>query len=334
MIKHPLISVVMSCYNSQSTIKDAVDSILSQTVEDFELIIIDDASTDDTLKILREYEDERIILVCNDTNRGLGYNLNYGVKIAKGDYIARMDSDDISLPYRFECQVKYLREHPDVICLGSRAKKIGKLSMFNRLFRSTILQVQSYDDIKIQMLNGTPMLHPSVMFNGILLRESGLNYDPAFKRAQDYELWSRMVFDYKMENLKDILLLYRYSSTQASNQYRKEQIVNSEVMYRRVLHKLLGREVSDEELNMHILFSTKLNCDKDELEKVSKWVEILHEATISSLIFSEKSFNKFMSVRWAAICRCSLKRTMRIQKYLSKYYFRPYSVQNFLRLIK
>ncbi len=330
----PLVTVLMSTYNSQSTIKEAVDSILNQTLLNFEFIIIDDASTDNTLKILKEYRDSRIKIIENKENKGLGYNLNYGINISKGAYIARMDSDDISLPQRFQKQVDYLNLHPDIICVGSRAYRFGNLSLFQKLFKRVMNQILSYDELKIQMLNGTPLLHPSVMFNGILLRKAGFNYSPTFRRAQDYELWTRMIWDFKMENMKDCLLKYRYSKSQASSRFRSEQIANSNIMYQRVLSKLLGRTVNNEEILTHSLFSTKNHLSHDEFNKVSHWIDILHDAVIVSSIFDEQSFNKIMAVRWAAICRASLKRKDRFFVFCSKPYFKKYLFKNYLRLLK
>ena len=117
----PKISVVMSCYNRAEYSKLAIESILNQTYKDFEFIIIDDCSTDNTADVIQEYadKDERIVFIKNKQNMDYNYNLRKGFEIAKGEYIARMDDDDISMPERFEKQVEYLDKHPEITVLGT-----------------------------------------------------------------------------------------------------------------------------------------------------------------------------------------------------------------------
>ena len=131
MNNSPKISVVMSCYNRENFVRDAIESILNQTYTDFEFIIIDDCSTDKTPEIIQEYadKDNRIVYIRNEENMDYNYNLRKGFKLAKGEYIARMDDDDISLPERFEKQVSYLDEHPDITVLGSLIDIFGELKI-------------------------------------------------------------------------------------------------------------------------------------------------------------------------------------------------------------
>ncbi len=123
--KFPRITVIMPVYNCELYIKEAIDSILNQTFTDFEFLIIDDASTDKTVSIIKEYKDFRIQLIEKEGNKGISDSLNYGLKVAKGEYIARMDGDDISLPERFVKQVTFLDSNPDVILCGSNFGIIG-----------------------------------------------------------------------------------------------------------------------------------------------------------------------------------------------------------------
>ena len=123
--KNIKISVVMAVYNGEKYLRSAIDSILSQTYIDFEFIIIDDCSTDNTANILESYTDSRIQIIRNEKNLRLPASLNKGLKIAKGKYIARMDADDIAMPDRFEKQVKYLEAHQEVAVIG------GSFQVFN-----------------------------------------------------------------------------------------------------------------------------------------------------------------------------------------------------------
>jgi glycosyltransferase involved in cell wall biosynthesis len=204
MLDNPLITVLMSCYNSQSTIREAVDSILTQTVGNFEFIIIDDASTDDTLKILREYKDNRIILICNELNRGLGYNLNYGVNIAKGDYIARMDSDDISYPDRCERQLKIFETRDDVdLVSGTIEEFIDTKDVIESRRELPVEPEEVYEYCKTRC----PFNHPCIMYKKTAIEESG-GYIP-FK-LEDYYLWVRVLqHGFRGYNIKESLLWMR-----------------------------------------------------------------------------------------------------------------------------
>ena len=133
-----LVSIVMGCYNNEDTIKESINSILVQTYSNFEFIIIDDCSKDHTVDIINSIRDSRIRLMINSENKGLGYSLHTGVCEAKGIYIARMDADDISYPNRIEEEVLFLQKNPEVICVGSWAKKIGNISTLTKLFNPYI----------------------------------------------------------------------------------------------------------------------------------------------------------------------------------------------------
>lgn len=327
----PLVSVVMGCYNSEKFIIEAIDSILSQTISDIEFIIIDDCSKDKTKEIIKSYHDDRIILVENSVNKGLGYNLNYGVNISRGRYIARMDADDISLPKRFEKQVKYLESHPDVVCVGTWSKKIGDINMRSRLFSRYIKTSTDYERLKALILFGTPMMHPSVMFNGDMLRANGINYDPSFRKAQDYELWSRIIWNYRITNIPEVLLYYRYSSGQASNKNRSEQVSLSDKIYRRLLEKVLGREPAQEEVDVHTMISTRSALTNEELDKAITWIQYLYENIRVNRIVNPKSFASFISDRWVAICRESLRKFDRF-RYFNSFDFVKLSIWETLKL--
>lgn len=330
-MSRPLVSVVMGCYNSEKYIREAIDSILHQTICDFEFIIIDDCSNDNTIKIIKSYDDNRIRLILNDENKGLGYSLNYGLNIAKGKYIARMDADDISLPKRFEMQIKYLESNPDVVCVGTWSKKIGDIGLMTQIFSPYIKNHESHEYLKALVLFGTPMMHPSVMFNADMLRTNGINYDPSCRKAQDYELWSRIIWKYRMANIPKVLLFYRYSSTQASNNNRNEQVLLSEMIYRRLLTMVLGREPKQEEIDVHTMVCTRSVLTKEELTKSSSWLCYLYEAICKSGLVSPACFASFVSDRWAAICRDSLKRKERFH-YFTKLYFVSFSIVRLLKL--
>ena len=240
MNANPKISVVMSCYNRESYVRDAIESILNQTYTDFEFIIIDDCSTDKTPEIIQEYadKDNRIIFIRNQENMDYNYNLRKGFKIAKGEYIARMDDDDISLPERFEKQVSYLDQHPDITVLGTFIKTFGELEI-----ESWITETDS-DVLNVLMNFHNPMCHPSVMIRKSFLQEHDLTYSPKELYAEEYDLWKNIILNGgKLANLPEELVRYR---THKNNISQVRWNIQQETAYR-VSKQLLTRFFNDKE---------------------------------------------------------------------------------------
>ena len=209
----PKISVIMPVYNCETYIKEAIDSILNQTFSDFELIIIDDCSTDSTLSIVKSYSDQRINVVEKEQNTGYTNSLNDAILIAKGKYIARMDGDDISLPERFEKQVEFLENNSEIILCGTEVEIIGK----NHISKYP----SNHEMIKIQLCYNASFYHPTIMIRRLVLLEN--NYDKKFEPAEDYELWTRLVNIGELANLDEVLLQYRIHQSQTSNIRKLEQ---------------------------------------------------------------------------------------------------------------
>ena len=215
------ISVVMAAYNAEKYLKEAMDSILGQTYDDFELIVIDDKSSDASGQILKDYaaRDSRVVVLENQENMGLTKSLNKGLRVAKGEYIARMDADDISVPDRFEKQVAFLDSHPDhsfVSCIGRYIDEDGKEEQL-RLFPET------NEEIYAMMPKVDAVMHPGVMFRREDIRKIG-DYCEDFRVVQDYDLWFRgMAAGYKFYNIQEPLVLFRRNdsyNTRKSKAYR------------------------------------------------------------------------------------------------------------------
>ena len=216
MSPNPKITVLMPVYNCELYIKEAVDSILNQTFSDFEFIIIDDASTDATVSIIRSYNDSRIYLVEKTFNTGLTNSLNHGLSIAKGEYIARMDGDDVSLPERFLQQVAFLDKNLDVVVCGGYFKIIG--------MDKIITVPENHEDIKLAMLKDCAIAHPTVMMRKETLKQHSLMYDITKEPAEDYDLWTRLLSIGKLHNLQKVLLNYRVHNSQVSQKRNVQQI--------------------------------------------------------------------------------------------------------------
>ena len=220
----PVISVLMSVYREPvDWIKQSVDSILNQTFTDFELIIINDKpDREDNQSLLEEYKkkDNRIVIITNKENIGLTKSLNKGLSVAQGNYIARMDADDISLPTRFQKQYAYMESHPNVIVLGTAIKYMGKGA-----WKKASDGIRFTDEeIRAQMLIDNCIAHPTVFIRKAVLDESGIQYDESYKHSQDIRLWEQM-WDYgEFANLKDKLLMYRLSDQQITKSSTSSQV--------------------------------------------------------------------------------------------------------------
>lgn len=203
MSEPPLVTVIMSVYNDEQYVGEAVDSILEQTYQNFELLLIDDGSTDGSKEILGEYAtQEPVTLVQNDENKGLTASLNRGIDAASGKYIARQDADDRSRPTRLERQVEYLESHPDVGLVGTDAIMIDADGSSVRRRHVPSRPSQS------ELLEQNHFVHGSVMLRRGLLEAVG-GYDELFKYAQDYDLWLRLAKRTTLRNIPEPLYGFR-----------------------------------------------------------------------------------------------------------------------------
>jgi len=258
--KAPLISVVLPVFNAEKYVEDAVRSVLQQTFRNFELIVINDGSTDGTRTTL-EYiacEDDRIRLISRE-NKGLVETLNEGISLASGKWIARMDADDIALPDRFERQLQWLQETDADIC-GSWIRLFGAADTH------ILKHAQTDSAIKMELLFGAPFAHPSVMMRRALVKE--LRYDKAWEKAEDYDLWERAVRGgWKMTNVPEVLLHYRQHDTQISTvTSSRQQYLTQEIRHRYwtfIFEQIkLNKEWIDEILKLRMVSPSQPNMDK------------------------------------------------------------------------
>ena len=216
----PLVSVVMSVYNGLPYLEEAVESVLDQTFEDFEFIIINDGSTDGSKALLEALaaSDERIGLV-HQENQGLTKSLNRGLEMARGTRVARMDADDLAHPERFERQLQFLRTHPEVGMLGTRTEFIDEAGEVSGKWRVPVAQ----DAITWHLLFNTCICHSSLMADRAVLEKLG-GYAKWATTAQDYELFTRAIFETQIANLPEVLLWKRRDDQNITAKRREEQI--------------------------------------------------------------------------------------------------------------
>lgn len=199
----------MPVYNSEIYLREAMDSILNQTYPDFEFIIIDDGSTDCSPDIVRSYQDSRIRFYQNEQNMGVAATLNRGLELATGEYIARMDSDDISLQERFREQIEYLDAHPEIAVLATDVQTFGAKNFYSPTSKKN-------EQLRVDMLFNCCLCHPAVMMRGSIIREEHLLYDTAYNKMEDYELWFRISERHNLGCLDKILFKYRIHSQQVT----------------------------------------------------------------------------------------------------------------------
>lgn len=233
----PLVTVILPVYNAEMYLKEAISSILNQTYPNFEFIIINDGSTDDSVNIIKSFTDQRIILIENDKNIGLTATLNKGLSLANGKYILRMDQDDISLPKRIQIQVSFMENNPEIGICGSARIVIrdGKKVVFNN-------NVKTHGEIKSFLLFQNCIAHPTVIMRKSELLDKELMYESY--HAEDYDLWSRAVLKTKMANITEPLLIYREHPHQMSQTKILEHEKTSREIQKKMFSKLGLLEVT------------------------------------------------------------------------------------------
>lgn len=223
----------MSVYNGEPYLREAVRSVLTQSFSDFDFLIFDDHSQDGTSEILNEFCDSRITIITNSTNEGLTKNLARGMNIAEGEFIARMDADDICEPHRLQTQVDYLDSNRHLSVVGSA------VTFFDESGREFVAyQPENHNDIQCALFFGFTMLHPSVMLRRADFQRNSLNYDPYFICSQDHDLWVRASRLLRFANIRNPLLKMREHPMKIGRTRNALQRQLSQEIRERQLHEL------------------------------------------------------------------------------------------------
>ena len=288
------ISVILPVYNAEQYLQEAIESILNQTYENFELIILNDGSTDTSLSIIQQFvdKDKRIILV-NRENKGLIYTLNEGINIAKGKYIARMDADDISLPNRFEKQIELMEKENLDIC-GCHFLLVDEQNNINGLNLTPL----SHEMCFLSLASKVPFAHPSVMIRKEFLVKNNLLYGQSnYKIAEDFDLWIRMYEKgAKFGNVNDILFRYRILDNSLSKVNSIGLVKDTKKMldnfFKNNKSKLietlenLPKQLNDEEKALVVRTGFKLLI-KNFNFSVLKYIKSINKKTVICSVLSE-----------------------------------------------
>jgi glycosyltransferase involved in cell wall biosynthesis len=219
MTRAPEVSVLLPVYNGERFLAATVRSLLEQTFRDFEIVAVDDGSTDGSVQLLRTFSDPRIRIERNPRNLGLIETLNRGIELCRGEFIARMDADDVALPTRLEKQVTYLRQHPECVLVATNRETINDrdepVSTFNRPATDGRL-------VRWKLLTGNFITHPTVM-----LRSNALPrplFHERYRHAEDYAAWLELLSVGELEVLPEKLLKYRFHGQSVSHTHRLPQV--------------------------------------------------------------------------------------------------------------
>lgn len=260
MKTQPLVSVLLPVYNAEKYLAEAIQSILDQSYQNFEFLIIDDGSVDRSVDIASTFgqDDQRIRLMRHSINQGLVAALNLGLDLAQGDYIARMDADDISLPDRLERQVEYMETHPETGVLGCNIQYMDENG--NLVY---LPDFSFHGDLAIRwnLFFINPFSHPAVMMRKSIIDRYKLRYDPRAEHVEDYEYWGRFLHVSKGENLNDILLHYRLH--QDSICYHHGGVQNK-----------LAAQISGEIIKRHL---PDVNASPQE---IAQWTDVMWSVSV------------------------------------------------------
>ena len=288
----------MSVFNGDKYLKESIKSILNQTYENFEFIIVDDNSIDNSLNTILSFNDPRIKVIKNKKNIGLAGSLNKALKVCKGEYIARMDHDDIAYNNRLEKQFNYLESNPKIGLLGTYALLFGNK-------KGTRKNESESDLLKVKTMFSCQFSHPTVMIRKEVMDKHDLSYNENFKTAQDYELWSRMIDKTEFGTLPIVLLKYRNHNKQISITKKRDQEINTDKIHFNLLTKI-GLEPTKEILEIHsFLEKFPHRMSFKEINSTENYlIKILNANDKTGFLNQESLFN-FFSEYFYNICKKS-----------------------------
>ncbi|MBQ4111032.1 MAG: glycosyltransferase [Clostridia bacterium] len=297
----PEISVIMSVFNGETYLKEAIESVRNQTFENWELIVINDCSTDKTGEILADFslKDERIKVHTNEVNLKLPASLNKAISLSSGKYIARMDADDICLPERLEKQYKFMEENSDVSLSSCRF-----MTVKNGVYMSGGAGGRCDSKaIKAMLLVANPILHPGVFAKSEVMKR--FNYDTSLTCTEDLELWTRMAMaDEKLEILPECLLIYRLHDKQITSTTLERQ--HTEVLkIEQKYYEMLIRKMDEKMQEFYIkgIYFTE-TADVNKFLEYAKWLK-----TSASESFEKNDINYALLEVLAEYKRCGVKKT-------------------------
>lgn len=278
----------MPVYNGDQYLREAIDSILNQDFTDFEFVIIDDGSDDESLQIIRSYTDSRIRLIIHDSNQGLIRTLNEGLVEARGELIARMDCDDICHPNRLDKQVAFMDQQPQVGVCGTWFELMPS--------RQQIKHPESDAAIKVGLLKHSMIGHPTAVIRKSILEKYNLYYNASYPHAEDYAFWVACARHTRLANIPEVLLWYRQHEQQISQKYAMIQEQTTD----KILAELIGElgivpMCHDLDFHKSIVIKQSLHLSRVFMEGAYLWIFKLKQANKKYKKFEEPYFSELFS---------------------------------------
>lgn len=295
-------------YNRADFIGEAVDSILAQTFTDFEIVVVDDGSTDNSRELVQAYTDARVHMVCNGENRGLSASRNHGISVAQGEYVAFLDSDDRATSDRLEHQVAFLDANPDIAAVGAWMRWINADGSDTG---KTKRKAGSSDQIAAEMLFRAGLEVSASTARTDIMR--AIPHREEFVRGSDYDLWARVGAKHKLATLPRVLLERRLHPGQSTFGKKSPESQRSRLRVSSELLDHLGIEYSAEDLERHCLLRRMHKANywpsADYLSWAEQWLLALQSANRDRHLYPEPAFSGVLGTFWAKTCWRALRGT-------------------------
>ena len=334
MSQQPLVSVVMSVFNAEKYLEEAIESILNQTYKNIEFIIVNDGSTDASLSIIKQFMtiDNRIKLVSRQ-NKGLPYSLNEGIDLSLGKYIARMDADDISFPDRLMEQISYMELNTEIGVCGAWAEVFG-----DNVHNSILKHPASHQALLPRLMFSVCFVHPTVVFRGCILKKYNLKYNVNYSNSQDYELWSRLSRYTKMGNVQKPLLMYRQSDSSITYKFSDSQSTLRYELIKKVFSSVLNELNVKNSENENILHYTvasnaRLQANSIDIEMLGEYFNKIVSSNNKKCAFQKNELLYFLSKKFTVAIYFEAKRNIFSAISGVKYKFLYVGAYNYLRAL-
>lgn len=298
----PLVSVLMPCYNVEKYVVEAVDSILNQTYKNIEIIAINDYSTDRTGLLLEQLakQDSRIRVINNEENLKLIKTLNKGISLCNGEYIARMDADDISLPTRIEKEVDFLERNKDHDIVSTLFYAFPSENPNKKSFHHSPLKDS---ELRAFILFKSGICHPAVMIRKRVFTDLGLKFESEYLHVEDYALWSEAIYKTKIANIGEPLLLYRVHQQQVSSLHEDLQLENKKKVFK-IHARQLGLPVDDDFINVYASVAEAVPVESSlaYLDKCEQVLLTLINRNKEISFCNKEYLRKLASIHWLRLC--------------------------------
>lgn len=307
-----LISVIMSNYNTaEEYLREAIESVLNQTYSNFEFIIVDDCSTDNSLEIIKSYRDPRIIIIENEENLGLTKSINRAVRIAKGEFLARMDADDVCMPERFQKQIDYMNENSSLIVCGTWAELFGDGAyIYRNKYSKKIIPEREIFQICLLFGNHHGLHNNVAFFRHQTLIDENVQYNEKYPCAQDYRMWVECSKKGDCQNVSEVLVKIRYHDRSISS---AKKALQTECTKNIISEQLswIGLELPDDWETIHYgLLTGRKPFDL----RYKKWIKTIIKHNKKYNFFNQQKLKKILWNKWSEIVYFELAKANAINK--------------------